>query len=210
MTKMLYFEDPYLKESEARVVRIEGNRVLLDATIFFPQTSTEPGDSGKINQNKVVGLKKEGEEIWHILNKPPDFAEGDTVHLQIDWDKRYRVMRLHTALHLWAGVFDVRFQERAVAGVVKPDSAYLVFKHELPEDIIRQALDQANSDIQKGTRIETYWDEKRKGFRWCRIESYPPIPCGGPHLKNSGEIQKLVIKEKSFTEGKQKITVTVE
>jgi alanyl-tRNA synthetase len=210
MTKILFYEDAYLKEHQTKVDQIEGNKILLEETIFFPQTSTEPGDIGKINGSKVVGLKKDGEKVWHILNKPPAFKEGDTVTLQIDWRKRYMMMRLHSALHLWAGVFDSQFKERAVAGVVKSKSAYLVFKHELPDDIIQKALEQANKDIKDELEIKTYEDEKKKGFRWCKVGNYPPIPCGGVHLRNTKEIEQLSLIGKTIEAGRQKLTMGVE
>ena len=209
MTKILFHEDAYLKERQTKVTKIEGNRVLLEETIFFPQTSNEPGDLGKINDCEVIGLKKEGDEIWHILNKAPLFKKGDTVNLQLDWNKRYKKMRLHSALHLWVGVFDLQFKERAVAGVIKSDSAYLVFKHELADEIIQKALEQANKDIQEGLEIKTYGDKKRKGFRWCQIGSYIPIPCGGLHVKNTKEIGRLILKEKTIETGKQKLIIEV-
>jgi alanyl-tRNA synthetase len=209
MTKTLFHEDAYLKKHQTKVSRINGNKILLEETIFFPQTSTETGDVGKIDDSKVVGLKKEGAEIWHILNKPPIFKEGDTVNLQIDWDKRHKMLRLHSALHLWAGVFDLHFKERAVAGVVKSNSAYLVFKHELTDETIQKALEQANKDIQEGLEIKTYEDEKRKGFRWCRVGDYIPIPCGGVHVKNTKEIEELVCVEKIIEDGKQKLIMGV-
>jgi len=61
---------------------------------------------------------------------------GDKVKLTLDWKHRFNTMRLHAALHLLAGVFDSKFKERAVAGVVKPGNATLVFKHEIPDEII--------------------------------------------------------------------------
>lgn len=209
MTKILFHEDAYLKECQTKVAKIEGNRILLEETIFFHQTSTEPGDIGEINECKIIGLKKEGEEVWHILNKAPLFKIGETVNLQLDWAKRYKMMRLHSALHLWAGVFDLHFKERAVAGVVKSESAYLVFKHELADEVIQKSLEQANRDIQKGIDIKTYKDEKRRGFRWCQVGSYIPIPCGGLHVKNTKEIGELIYKGKIIEEGKQKLTLEV-
>ncbi|MBU2523188.1 MAG: alanyl-tRNA editing protein [Nanoarchaeota archaeon] len=209
MSKILFHEDAYLKEHQTKVKKIEGNRILLEETIFFPQTSTESGDVGKINDCKVVGLKKEGDEIWHILNKTPVFKEGDTVALQLDWNTRYKMMRLHSALHLWAGVFDCQFKERAVAGVVKSNSAYLVFKHELANEIIQKALEQANKDIREELEIKTYEDEKKKGFRWCQVGNYIPIPCGGLHVKNTKEIGELTLREKIIEAGKQKLTMEV-
>ena len=81
MTKMVFYEDAYKKELQTKVIKIDGNRILLEETIFFPQTSTEPGDTGKINEIKVIGLKKDGEKIWHILERVPPFSEGDIVRL---------------------------------------------------------------------------------------------------------------------------------
>lgn len=212
MTKTLFHQDAYLREHQAKVVKVDGVKVLLDETIFFPQTSTEPGDVGKMNDNKVIGLKKEKEtgDIWHILKKPPVFGESAVVNLQIDWDKRYKAMRLHSALHHWASVFDSLFEERAVAGVVKSDSAYLVFKQELSDDKIQKALNQANKDIENGLDIKTYDDKNREGFRWCQVGFYNPIPCGGVHVKNTKEIGKLTLKEKVMDAGKQKLVMEVE
>ena len=92
-----------------------------------------------------------------------------------------------------------------MAGVVKPKSAYLVFKREIPNEIVKQAIKQANTDIKSAVEIKTYWDEKRKGFRWCAIKNYPPIPCGGLHVKNVEEIGEIILINK---EG-EKITITV-
>lgn len=119
-------------------------------------------------------------------------------------------MRLHSALHLLAGVFDLQFNERAVAGVVKSDLAYLVFKHKLTDEIIQNAFDLANKDIKKGLEIKTFEDEKRKGFRWCRIGHYIPIPCGGLHVNNTEEINELILKEKAIEEGRQKLIFKIE
>lgn len=114
-------------------------------------------------------------------------------------------MRLHSALHLLAGVFDLKFKERAVAGVVKPKNAYLVFKHEISDEIIKQAIIEANKDIKSGAEIKTYEDEKRKGFRWCAAKDYPPIPCGGLHVKNAKEIEEIALINKEA----EKITIAV-
>jgi len=114
-------------------------------------------------------------------------------------------MKLHAALHLLAGVFDSKFKEWAVAGVMKPKNAYLVFKHEISDEIIKQAIDQANEDIKSGVEIKTYEDEKRRGFRWCTVKDYPPIPCGGLHVKNAKEITEIVLINKEA----EKITIAI-
>ena len=209
MTELIYYQDQYKKETDAKVVKVEGNKILLDKTIFIPQTNTEPGDFGKIMDVKIAGSKKEGDNVWHILPQYNPFKVGDKVKLTLDWGYRLNAIRLHSALHLLAGVFDSKFQERAVAGAVKPKNAYLVFKHEIPDEKITQAIKQANADIKSGVGIKNYWDEKKKGFRWCAIKDYPPIPCGGLHVKNTKEIGEIILANKETEQGKQKITIAV-
>ncbi len=210
MTELIYYQDQYKKETEAKVIKIEGNMVLLDKTILIPQSNTEPGDLGKINGIKISGLKKDEKDIWHIIQKKITFQVGDTVKLELDWNKRLLAMKLHSALHLLAGPFDKNFEKRAVAGAVRGDQAYLVFKEEIPDEIVDKALEQANEDIEKGLEIKSYWDEEREGFRWTQVGNYPAIPDGGLHVKNTNEIGKMSLISKEFEQKKQKIVFSLE
>ncbi len=210
MTELIYYQDQYKTGIDAKVVKVQENRISLDKTIFIPQTNTEPGDFGKVNDVKIAGSKKEGDEIWHIIPQYNPFKVEDKVKLTLDWKYRLNAMKLHSALHLLAGAFDSQFKERAVAGVVKPKNAYLVFKYEIPDKTISQAIKQANADIRTGAPIKNYWDEKRKGFRWCAIKDYPSIPCGGLHVKNTKEIGEIALVNKEPEDGNQRITIAVE
>ncbi len=210
MTELLYYKNQYLKETKAKVLNIEGKNVLLDKTIFFPQSAGEPGDAGKISGMRLSGLKKEGNNVIHILEKQPNFLAGDEVSLILDYDKRYKSMRLHSALHLLAGIIETKFGERAVAGNVKTNEAQLVLKNELQNDKIIQAVEEANKVIEDDKEIKTYWDEKREGFRWCKIGDLIPIPCGGLHVKSAKEIGKIKIDKIENEHGKQKIVIKVE
>jgi len=209
MTDLIYYEDQYKQELEAKIVKIEGNRILLDKTIFIPQTNTEPGDFGKINNMRIVGSKKEGKDVWHIIPKQIPFKEGDTAKLELDWKKRLKGIKLHSALHLLAGPFDKNLGKRPVAGAVKGNQAYLVFKEELSDELINQAVEQANKDVETGLEIKSYWDKEREGFRWTQVGDYPPIPDGGLHVKNTQEIGVIQLIGKEMDQGKQKVIVEV-
>lgn len=210
ITEKIYYEDQYQKELGATVIKVEGNRIMLDKTIFIPQSNTEPGDYGKINGVSIVGSKKDGNNIWHIITKQIPFQINDVVKLELDWGKRLVAMRLHSALHLFAGPFDKNFGKRAVAGAVKGNQAYLIFKEDISDEIINEALEQANKDIETGLEIKSYWDEKREGFRWTQIGEYLPIPDGGLHVKNTKEIGKIDLVGKGMEQGKQKVTISLE
>jgi len=209
MTTKLFLEDNYLKEYQTKVKKIDGKKILLEETIFFPATSTEPGDVGKINGIKIAGLKKDFEGIWHILTKDINFQKGDTVKLEINWNKRYNMMKLHSALHHWASILDTVFNERAVAGVVKAKEAYLVFKHKLSQETIDKSLQQARDDIKNGIKVKTYPDETREGFRWCQVGNYNAIPCGGLHVKNTIEIEVINIIKEEMDGSKHKIFINI-
>lgn len=209
MTDLVYYQDQYKTEIEAKVVRVEGNKILPDKTIFIPQTNTEPGDFGKVQDVKIAGSKKEGDDVWHIIPQHNPFKVGDKVKLRLDWKYRENAMRLHSALHLLAGVFDSKFKERAVAGVVKSKNTHLVFKREISDEIIKQAIEQANADIKAGVEVKSYWDKKRKGFRWCAVKGYSPIPCGGLHIKNAKEIGEIILINKELEQGRQKIVISL-
>lgn len=209
MTELVYYQDQYKKDLEAKVVKIDGNKVLLDKTIFIPQTNNEPGDFGTINGIEISGSKKDGNDIWHILEKLPSLITNDIVKLELDWNERLETMRFHSALHLLAGVFEKNFGKRAVAGAIKENQAYLVFKEEISDEIINKAIELANKDMNSNLGIRSYWDEKREGFRWTQVGDYPAIPDGGLHVKTTKEIGKINLISIIIEGNKQKIVISI-
>lgn len=207
--ELLYYEDQYKKEIEAKVEKIEGNKVLLDKTILIAASNTEPGDMGKINGARISGSKKEGAEVWHIMEKLPSFTVGDTVKVELDWDKRLKAIKLHSALHLLAGPFDRDMGKRPVAGAIRGNEAYLIFKEDISDELVAKAIEQANQDIENGLEIKSYWDETRQGFRWTQVGDYLAIPDGGLHVKSTKEIGKITLVKKEQENDKCKIRITI-
>lgn len=185
-----YFEDQYLKELESSILKTDGSRVLIAENLFFPKTKSELNDLGAINGLKVTGVEKEENNIWLILDKN-NLKENDKVSQKIDWERRYLLMKIHSALHFVAGIFEKEQGIRAVAGNVYEDKGVLTFKQTVPEMILYDIEDKVNEMTKKDVEIKTYWDEKREGFRWCKVGDLEPIPCGGLHVKNISEIGKI-------------------
>jgi len=99
-TEKLYHGDPYLREFEAEVLGIDGNEVELDRTAFYPEGGGQVGDTGSIGGIRVVDTRIRNDRIVHVLEAPPRFDVGETVGCRIDWERRYRIMRLHSASHV--------------------------------------------------------------------------------------------------------------
>lgn len=210
MTEKIYYQDQYLKKLDAKVLKVGINDILLDKTIFIPQSNTEPGDYGRIQGFAISGSKKEEDDVLHICPKGvKSLQEGDTVKLDLDWKKRMLAMKVHSSLHLLAGPFENMFNKRAVAGAVRGKKAYLVFTSEVSENEVKEAIEQANKDIEAGLEIKSYWDEKKKGFRWTQVGDYTAIPDGGLHVKTTKEIGKIVLISNEFHQGKYKVTIGV-
>ena len=106
MTDELFRRDSYLRECDAGVVTVEGRSVALDRTVFYPLGGGQPGDSGSMtwaSGNATIVDTRYGDsgEILHVLaDGSPAPPLGETVHVELDWDRRYRYMRMHTAMHL--------------------------------------------------------------------------------------------------------------
>jgi misacylated tRNA(Ala) deacylase len=214
MTKRLYEKDTYLKACEATVMRVDGDRVVLDQTVFYAMGGGQPGDSGVLTRGDgsavtVIDTRKgEGDEIDHIV--APDASPpkvGETVEARIDWQRRHRHMRMHTALHLLCSLVDAPVS----GGNLGEDRGRLDF--DLPEPTVdKQSLTQAlNQLVDKDlpTAIEWITDDELDAqpelvrtmsvapprgdgaVRLLRIAEVDLQPCGGTHVASTGEIGRV-------------------
>jgi misacylated tRNA(Ala) deacylase len=106
VTTLIYHADSYAREVDAVITRVEGTRVALDQTVFYAQSGGQPADHGLLSwtdgEAHVRDVRRADDEIWHDLDGPLP-AEGSVVHGAVDWERRYALMRAHTALHILAG-----------------------------------------------------------------------------------------------------------
>jgi misacylated tRNA(Ala) deacylase len=218
----LFREDAYLRSASARVVAVHERGVELDRTLFYPQGGGQMGDTGVLTRANgerigVVDTRKGDapDSVLHVLaDDSPRPAVGEALTLDIDWARRYALMRLHTALHVLSCVVVAP----VTGGNIAPDKARLDF------DIDMNLLDAAkieretNALIARGIATETVWitdaqlDARpelvktmsvappRGGgrVRLLRIPGIDLQPCGGTHVANIGEIGAIrVLKIKS-------------
>src|SRR5215472_5869529 len=219
-TELMFREDAYLRTSTARVLAVSERGIELDRTVFYPQGGGQAGDSGKLlrAQGEAVAIidTRKGETPDRVLHVPapgsPVLQPGETVSLEIDWPRRHRLMRLHTALHLLSCVVVAP----VTGGNITPDKARL--------DIDIAALDAAHIEsetnrlIASGIATETAWItdaeldaqpelvktmsvQPPRGMGRVRLLRIPGIdlqPCGGTHVANIAEIGAIrVVKIRS-------------
>jgi len=231
MAELLFREQPYLKSCEATVVAVHGDAVELDRTVFYPLGGGQAGDIGKMSGRlgtwRVLDTRKgpTGEGVLHILEPGAAPAVGSTVELQLDWERRHRLMRLHTALHLLGAVV----KAPVTGGRIGEDKAHLDFDVDMSRlaagdiegelaDYVRAAVATRVmwvSDAELDARpelVKTMSVAPPRGEGRVRLLEIPGIDlqaCGGTHVANTAEIGTLkVIRIRS--EGKRNKRVTLE
>ncbi len=151
MTTLLYHEDSYLQQMAATVTQVLDGRAELDRTIFYAQSGGQPADQGSITwdggQARVVDVRREGATVWHQI-------EGDTpkpgtrVQGTLNWDRRYALMRAHTALHILCGVIWRDYGAPVTGGSMEPGKARMDFELErMSADFAEDIEARANAEI---------------------------------------------------------------
>ena len=211
-TELLFRDDAYLKSAAAQVIQVHERGIELDRTIFYPLGGGQPGDSGlfiRENGERIaIADTRKGEAPGSILHLPaPGVSRpepGERLTLELDWQRRYALMRLHTALHLLSCVVVAPVS----GGNISTDKARLDFDIDMGLLDAERITRETNALIASGTATETVWitDEELdaqpelvktmsvqppRGFGRVRLLRIPGIdlqPCGGTHVRNIAEI----------------------
>lgn len=209
-----YFDDPYKNEFTTVVVAIDGNKVELQDTWFFPQGGGQTGDSGSIGDARVTNVVCENGHIIHLLEQPPSFKIGDQVKCTIDWEKRYRKMRLHSASHivfyLMREVFgpECGIASSGLLDELKERSDY-TFNVPLDKEKLKVVEDKANALIMEGKEIRAYRDPANSDILQWEMRPWK-MQCCGTHPRNSKEIGQIRISRgKKPGKGRERIEISL-
>ena len=153
MTEELYLTDSYLREFDAVVTAVEGQAVALDRTAFYPGGGGQPNDLGLLTWEggtaRVKKVKRRSGQIWHTPEGDLP-AEGTQVHGALDWQRRYRLMRTHTALHVLCGVVWRDYGALVTGGNMEPLKGRMDFEFEtMHKDLVAEIEATVNAEIAK-------------------------------------------------------------
>ncbi len=205
----LFWEDPYLAAIEATVTGVDGDTVTLDRTIAYAFSGGQESDSGTIGGHEIIQARCDGLEIRYTLPAGHALKTGDTVPVTIDWDKRYRLMRLHFVAELVLELVYRNFNRPQKIGAnITADKARVDFQWSgsiaetfgLLEGKIRELV-EANLDI-----ASEFSDEQTQRRHW-RIDGFARVECGGTHLKKTGEVGPIRLKRNNIGGGKERIEI---
>ncbi len=209
MTHKAFWSDPYCTKLEARVVRCDGPEVQLDTTIFFAFSGGQESDFGSIGGVTVQSARKMDRDIVYTLPPEHGLRAGQNVTVEIDWERRYRLMRLHFAAELVLEIFYRRLEGVGKVGAhISQDKARIDFAW--PESIapvLQSVADEANAIIESDVAIRTGFDDAVNERRYWEIEGFSRVPCGGTHVRRTGEIGPIRLKRNNIGKGKERVEI---
>lgn len=225
MTDQLYHVDSYLKEFSATITAVneEMQAIVLDRSAFYPGGGGQPFDTGVIltesGQWQVTGLKKDGGQTWHFLgssSEQPLPFPGSEVTATLDWQRRYQLMRTHSAMHVLCGVVFRDYGALVTGGNMEPLEGRMDFEFEnLTRDLVSVIEESVNREIQKNHEVRIQILPREKAFQIpdlirTKINLLPPQISeirtveivgldlqadGGTHVRNTMEIGRARISD---------------
>lgn len=233
MTKLLYLDDSYIKEFSAKVVEITDKGIILDKTAFYPKGGGLPSDTGYLEYGdekiRVNSVFKEDEKVYHEVERS-DIPINASIRGLIDWDRRYRIMRLHTAAHVLSGLLYSMTGALITGNAIRENRAHIDFSLEKTDrELFQKVVERANELISEGRPVKIYYMEREKvlqtpgmiklagrlppnipTLRIVEIEGIDIQPDGGVHVSNIreiGEIELLKIQNKGRNRKRLHFTV---
>jgi misacylated tRNA(Ala) deacylase len=229
-TELLYLTDAYLRLFTAHVVEVDGDRVAIDRTAFYPTGGGQPHDTGTLGGRAVVDVRREGDLAWHRIEGDPP-AVGDEVEGEVDWERRHALMRTHTALHVLCGVIWNEWGKAVTGGNMEPLSACMDFEFDpLPEGFGPRVEQLVNAELAADRKIEVSFlprgealgdddlirtkvnliPESVREIRVVDIVGLDKQADGGTHVESTAEVGRIrVTKTESKGKGNKRIRLEV-
>jgi Ser-tRNA(Ala) deacylase AlaX len=209
MTQKVFWSDPYLTKLSTTVATVSGTDITLSETIFFAFSGGQESDIGTIDGKSVLIAQKQGLEIVYTLAESHGLVAGQSVLVEIDWARRYQLMRLHFAAELVLELFYKNLGGvNKVGAHIAQDKARIDFAW--PESIsplLPLIESAANSIIAANMEIITAFDNEPNERRYWEISGFSRVRCGGTHVKRTGEIGPIRLKRNNKGRGNERVEI---
>jgi Ser-tRNA(Ala) deacylase AlaX len=209
--KKLFWQDPYRTTLDTRVAAIEGDQVRLEETIFYAFSGGQESDAGTIGGRVVLEARKDGGDILYRLEPAHGLKAGDAVTIEIDGPRRRKLMRLHLAAEI---ILELAYQNlpgiQKIGAHIAEDKARIDF--EWPENISKlfpMMQEKAGALVAADHPIVSAFSDETSQRRYWEIAGFARVPCGGTHLKRTGEIGAITLKRVNIGKGKERIEIRV-
>ncbi len=207
--KKKFWDNPYQTSLTTKIKEVYKDTVTLDETIFYAFSGGQDSDSGYIGEYNVIKAEKRGLDIVYTITKSHSLKSGDIVEIRIEWEKRYRLMKLHFAAEL---ILELVYQNynhpEKIGANITESKARLDFQWDGKiSDIFPDLTQKLKTIINADLSIKSEYEDMELQKRFWEIEKFAKVACGGTHIKKTGEIGSFRLKRENIGKGKERIEV---
>ena len=231
LTRRLYWEDMYMREFDAKVVSADGPKLVLDQTAFNPRGGGLVSDLGTIDNTALAEVLKDGEEIIHLLAAPAPLGAGDAVHGVLDWGRRSRVMRMHTAAHILSAIVNKETGALITGNQIAPaESRVDLSLDQFDREKLTDYIKEVNDVVDRAVEVKTFFMKREEVLatpgmvklanampptgevlRIVQIGDVDTQADGGVHVRNTKEIGRVLgLKTENKGKNNRRLYFTVD
>jgi len=206
--RKVFWDNPYQQSLTTKVAHVNGNEVLFDETIVYSFSGGQESDKATVNDQPILDSRKEGTLIYYILPNGHNLSVGDEVKIRIDWQRRYRLMRLHFAAELVLEIVTQKYHLEKVGAHIAENKARIDFVYgEHISSLFDVILEEYNKIIHADYPIQTGFTDITTQRRFWKIDGFAEVPCGGTHVKSTKEVGLINLKRSRSGKGIERIEI---
>ena len=204
----VFWDNPYQCILTTSVASVSGNRILFEETIAFSFSGGQESDKACVNGINVLNSEIEGNLIYYTLPEGHGLSVGDKVTMEVDWPRRYRLMRLHFAAELILELVTRKLGIEKIGAHIAETKARIDFFYDKNiSSILESLLAEYNEIIIKNAPIRTGFSDIKNQRRYWEIEGFSKVPCGGTHVRSTKEVGVIALKRVNIGGGKERIEI---
>lgn len=206
--RKIFWDDPYQTRWATTVISVDNNRILFDETIVFSFSGGQESDKASVNGLPVIQSEIDGNLIYYTLPDGHDLSPGDPVTMEIDWPRRYRLMRLHFAAELILELVIRQLAIEKIGAHISETKARVDFVYDKNISLLFDRLmTDYHTIIARDAPIKTGFSDIAQQKRYWEIDGFAKVACGGTHVKSTGEVGDVTLKRVNIGGRKERIEI---
>lgn len=206
--RKVFWENPYQTSLITTISSVDDKYILLHETIAFSFSGGQESDKAYINELEIINSKIENNLIYYALLEGHGLSSGDEVYMEIDWPRRYKLMRLHFAAELILELVTRKLSIKKIGAHIAETKARIDFMYDKNISFIfENLLIEYNELISKDLIIKTGFSDVMRQRRYWEIEGFTKVACGGTHVKSTKEVGDITIKRINIGAGRERIEI---
>lgn len=209
--RKVFWDDPYQQKLSTIVLSVEEERVCFSETIAFSFSGGQESDRAYVNNIAILGSEMVGNDIYYKLPQNHGLQPGDSVIMEIDWPRRYALMRLHFAAELVLELVTRALHVEKIGAHIAESKARIDFGYEGNiSTVFALILNQYDEIIAKNLPIKTGFTDVVNQRRFWEIEGFSKVSCGGTHVKSTAEVGRIKLKRVNIGCRKERIEIVLQ